>query len=264
MKNKNLNYYRSANLDENESIDMVDRYILLCLMLGLQDDGDISTISIAKIQSYCDYTDSKGKEHTFGEIRIKDSIARLEAAKRIKVLPQPKGKCTKYKILLPEHYEKINMQFFKKNISPAAKGYILCHLQHNKNKDQQSHQPNNLETRCDYNIDYMKDLFHDSTGRIRRAEKELETEGLLTLKDTGKHYNANHFPIVERVLNLDKVGLAEFVVKAIVQTQEQIQDMKEKVLYKDEFEKMLDDVLAKKGLIPKKKTIELTPEEYEF
>lgn len=264
MNDKNnitsANYYRSANLDASESIDMIDRYILLCLMLGLQGNTDISTISISKIQQYCDYVDDNDKKHTFGEIRIKESLNRLEKAGRIKILPQSRGKCTQYRILIPEHYEKVNKQFYTQNISPAAKGYILCHLQHNKNKDSITHQPNNINTRCDYNIDYMKELYHDSTGKIRRAEKELESKGMLSLKDTGKRYTSNQFPIVERVLNLDKAGLAEFVVKSIIKNQHDIQEIK------DTFDDRVIDVLIRKGVIKDSefKSIDLPPESYEF
>ena len=89
-------------------------------------------------------------------------------------------------------------------------------------------QPNNIDTLCQYNIDVMKDQFSDSSGKIRRAEKELVDKGILTLNNTTKKYK-NGFPITERILHLDKVQLGRFVVESILDHEQRIVDVENKV-----------------------------------
>lgn len=255
----NPHYYKSANLKDDENINMVDRFILLCLMFGIKGEDDISTISIDKISEYCSYTDSTGKIHPFGRNRIKESLNRLQDAGRIKILfPNKQGQCTKYKVLLPDHYEKVSMDFCKKNLSPEAKGYILCSLQHNQNKDVETHQPNNIDTLTQYNVDIMKDKYHDSVGRIRRAEQELASKGYLTLQDTNKRYS-NHLPVVERIVHLDRLSLDQFVVQSILSQQEQIEEIKDNMITKDDLDVYIEEYLKRKGL-----HIVPTPISYEF
>ena len=234
------NFYKSANIENWENISMIDRFVLLCLMLGVEGDSDISTISMEKISEYCSYTDEDGIFHHFGWRKVRECLGRLERANRIKIIyPEKKGQCTKYKILLPEHYEKVSIEFCKQNLSPIAKGYILCNLQHNLNKFEDTKQPNNIDTLCQYNIDVMKDQFSDSSGKIRRAEKELVDKGILTLNDTTKKYK-NGFPITERILHLDKVQLGRFVVESILDHEQRISNNEHEI---DQLKTYMNSIL---------------------
>ena len=127
---KQEHYYRSMNLKEGEKVNLVDRWILACLVKGLQGKGKISKISLDKIAEYCKYTNEQGKEARFGTKTIQSSIDRLADANMIKIIkPERRGQCTQYEIKDIKSYEKINEDFFNLDLAPAAKGYILCALQ---------------------------------------------------------------------------------------------------------------------------------------
>ncbi len=212
--NKQDHYFRSINISEEDEVGLVDRWILACLIKGLQGKSKISKISLDKIAEYCKYTNEQGKDARFGIKTIQASIDRLEAAKMIKVIkPEKRGQCTKYEIKDIKSYEKINDSFFNLNLSPAAKGYILCSLQHNLNKDEETHQPNDMHTKTTYNVVELSNKFHTPIRSIYRAEKSLKDAGILTVENDPQQRRDQETGLIlqNREIDLQKVGLDVFV-----------------------------------------------------
>lgn len=211
---KSEHYFRSMNISDEEEVGLVDRWILACLVKGLQGKGKISKISLDKIAEYCKYTNDQGKEARFGAKTIQASIDRLEEAKLIRVIkPEKRGQCTQYEIKDIASYEKINDDFFNLDLSPSAKGYILCMLQHNLNKDKDTHQPNEMFTKTTYNAAELSNKFHTPLRTIYKAEKTLKDYGILTIENDpqNKRDQETGLIIQNRELDLQKVGLDVFV-----------------------------------------------------
>lgn len=202
------------NIDDQTEVNLVDRWILACLVKGLQGKSKISKISLDKIAEYCKYTNDQGKDARFGTKTIQASIDRLESAKMIKVIkPSKRGQCTQYEIKDIKSYEKINDDFFNLDLSPSAKGYILCMLQHNLNKDEETHQPNEMKTKTTYNISELSDKLHTPISTIYKAEKTLKELGILTIEnDPNKRRDQETGLVIQnREIDLQKLGLDVFV-----------------------------------------------------
>ena len=228
--NKQEHYLRSPNISDEEEVGLVDRWILACLVKGLQGKSKISKISLDKIAEYCKYTNEQGKEARFGVKTIQASIDRLEAAKMIKIIkPAKRGQCTQYEIKDIKSYEKINDDFFNLDLSPSAKGYILCMLQHNLNKDDDTHQPNDMHTKTTYNAVDLANKFHTPLSTIYKAEKSLKNSGILTVENDPKQRRDQETGLIiqNREIDLQKVGLDVFV-QILIKQQEQIDQKADK------------------------------------
>lgn len=132
----------------------------------------------------------------------------------IKIIkPSKRGQCTQYEIKDIKSYEKINDEFFNLDLSPAAKGYILCMLQHNLNKDTETHQPNEIKTKTTYNVAELSTKLHTPISTIYKAEKTLKDLGILTIEeDPNKHRDQETGLIIQnREIDLQKLGLDVFV-----------------------------------------------------
>lgn len=226
---KQEHYFRSINIDDEQEVNLVDRWILACLVKGLQGKGKISKISLDKIAEYCKYTNEQGKEARFGTKTIQASIDRLEEAQMIKIIkPERRGQCTQYEIKDIKSYEKINDDFFNLDLSPSAKGYILCMLQHNLNKDEDTHQPNDTHTKTTYNVSELSDKFHTPIRTIYKAEKTLKDMGILKVETDPnmKRDQETGLIIQNREIDLQKVGLDVFV-KIMVNHEQRIQNLEQ-------------------------------------
>lgn len=241
--NKQEHYFRSMNLSDDEKVNLVDRWILACLIKGLQGKGHISKISLDKIAEYCKYTNEQGKEARFGIKTIQASIERLADAKMIRIIkPERRGQCTKYEIKDIKSYEKINDSFFTLDLSPTVKGYILCMLQHNLNKDLETHQPNDVYTKTTYNVIDLSNKFNTPISTIYKTEKTLKDLGILTVEENeSKQRNQETGLILQnRKLDLQKLGLDTFV-KVIVNHEQRLQNIELNTVTKEE----LYDAIAK-------------------
>ena len=216
------------------------------MIKGIQGTSNISKISLEKISKYCRYTNDSGEAVNFGVRAVQASINNLESAGMIKVIkPNKKGQCTKYEIKDIKSFEKINEEFFNLNLPPSAKGYILCMLQHNLNKDKDSHQPNDIRTKTTYNAVDLSNKFHTSLSTIYRTEKALKDLGILTIENDPnmKRDQETGLVIQNREIDLQKVGLEAFV-QVLVHHEQKIQEFDEKLentVTKDE----LDDKLKR-------------------
>lgn len=227
------------NIEDDEEVNLVDRWILVCLIKGLQGKSKISKISLDKIAEYCKYTNEQGKEARFGTKTIQSSIDRLEQANMIRVIkPEKRGQCTQYEIKDIKSYEKINDDFFKLDLSPTAKGYILYMLQHNLNKDEETHQPNDIKTKTRYNISELADKLHTPIRTIYKAEKTLKNLGILTVEDDPNRQRDQETGLIiqNREIDLQKIGLETFV-KVIVNHEQRLQNVEQNTVSKDDFEK---------------------------
>lgn len=236
------------NISDNDEVNLVDRWILACLIKGLQGQSKISKISLDKITEYCQYTNEQGKEARFGIKTIQSSIDRLESSGLIKVIkPKRRGQCTKYEIKDIKSYEKITDDFFTLDLSPAAKGYILCMLQHNLNKDEETHQPNDTYTKTTYNAVELSTKFHTPISTIYKAEKTLKDLGILTIENdsTMKRDQETGLIIQNRQIDLQKVGLEVFV-KVLVNHEQRLQKTEQKIqnaATKEDLEKLKKDIM---------------------
>ena len=234
-------YIRSQNLTEEEKIAPVDRWILACIVKGLQGNSNISKISLDKIASYCQYTDEKGKVKKFGTQAVQSSINRLADAKKIEIIaPTKRGQCTKYKVNLG-NYEKINNEFFDLNLPPAAKGYILCALQYNLNKDEDSKQPIDMNTLTTYNVSELSKMYNMPISSVYKIEKLLKEKGILTVEQDNmqKRDQETGLVIQNRSVSLDKIGLEVYVLEALADHEKRMQEMKQD----------LDDKISKKEVV---------------
>ena len=236
------------NIKDGEKVNLVDRWILACLIKGLQGQSKISKISLDKIAEYCQYTNEQGKEARFGIKTIQASIDRLEQSGMIKIIkPEKRGQCTKYEIKNIKSYEKINDEFFTLDLSPSAKGYILCMLQHNLNKDEETHQPNDVYTKTTYNVAELSEKFHTPIRTIYRAEKTLKDLGILTVENdpTMKRDQDTGLVIQNREINLQKVGLDVFV-KVLVNHEQRLQETEQMIknaATKEDLEKLKRELM---------------------
>ena len=243
---KQKQFFRSINISEDEQVNLVDRWILACLVKGLQGSGKISKISLDKIAEYCKYTNEQGKEARFGIKTIQASINRLELAGMIRIIkPTRRGQCTQYELKEITSFEKITDDFFTLDLSPSVKGYILCMLQHNLNKDKETHQPNDMHTKTTYNAVELSEKFHTPVRTIYKAEKTLKDLGILTIENDPnmKRDQETGLVIQNREIDLQKVGLEAFV-QVLVHHEQKIQEFDEKLentVTKDE----LDDKLKR-------------------
>ena len=240
-------YIRSQNLTEEEKIDPVDRWVLACIVKGLQGNSDISKISLDKIAQYCQYTDSNGKSQKFGTKAAQASIDRLAKAGKIEIIqPSKRGQCTKYKVKLG-NYEKINNEFFDLNLPPAAKGYILCALQHNLNKDEDSHQPIDMHTSTTHNISELSKIYNIPISSIYKIEKLLKEQGILTIEQdqNQKRDQETGLVIQNRSVDLNKLGLGVYVLEALVEHEKRLQKVETEMFTKEEADRMVNEKLEK-------------------
>lgn len=238
-------FLKSVNLTKDEKINLLDRWILACLVKGIQGKGNVSKISFDKIAEYCKYTNDKNEESKFGIKSIQSSINRLEEAKLIKVIkPIKRGQCTSYKIRDISSYEKINEDFFKLDLSPVAKGYILSILQHNLNKDEETHQPNEVKTKTTYNIVELSNMFNTPISSLYKIEKTLKDLGILTVENDPeqKRDQETGLLIQNREIDLQKVGLEEFVVNALINHEQRITDIENNTVTKEELSRQLEEL----------------------
>lgn len=242
---KKEHYIRAQNLETEEKINPIDRWVLACIVKGLQGSSNISKISLDKISSYCQYTDSKGNAQKFGTQAVQSSIDRLAKAGRITIIkPTKKGQCTKYKVNLG-NYEKINNEFFNLNLPPAAKGYILCTLQYNLNKDEDSKQPIDMNTLTTYNVSELSKMYNMPISSVYKIEKLLKEKGILTVEQDNmqKRDQETGLVIQNRSVGLDKIGLEVYVLEALADHEKRMQEMKQDLddkISKKEVEQMME------------------------
>lgn len=163
----------------------------------------------------------------------------------IKVIkPTKRGQCTQYQIKDIKSYEKINDDFFKLDLSPSAKGYILCMLQHNLNKDEETHQPNEMKTKTTYNVAELSNKLHTPIRTIYKAEKTLKDLGILTVENDPeqKRDQETGLLIQNREIDLQKVGLEEFVVNALINHEQRITDIENNTVTKEELSRQLEEL----------------------
>ena len=218
---------------------------MACLVKGLQGSEKTSKISIDKIVTYCQYQDKDGKNYVFGRKAVQSSIERLELAGKIKInKPNVKGKCTTYTIMDIDHFEKLSEEFFNLNLPPLVKGYLLCGLQYNLNRDEITFEPNNLKTKTTYNILDLSKKYNMPISSIYKAEKILKNEGILMISEDPLHKRdtTTGALIQNRSIDLSKIGLQEFVVAALVKHEQDIQDIKETTYTKQEVDKIINDL----------------------
>ena len=221
---ENQHFIKSANF-ENNIISPTDRWILACLVKGLQGKEDISKISIEKIVEYCQYTDKDGKRRVFGRKAVEAAILRLEEAGMISIIkPAKKGQCTRYKINKIEHFEKLSEEFFSLNLPPIVKGYILCALQSNMNRDEKTYEPNSIATRTTFNLLELSQKYNMPIPTIYKVEKFLKDAGIMTIsQDPLQRKDAETGLVLQnRSIDLDKVGLGEFVVHKLIEHEERL------------------------------------------
>lgn len=221
----NEHFIKSANLKEEEGISPIDRWILACLVKGLQGKSDISKISLTKISSYCKYVDNNGKLYSFGEKAVQSSIDRLQEAGKIEILkPEKKGMCTRYKVNEIKHFEKLSEEFFNLNLPPIAKGYLLCALQSNLNRDEETFEPNSTQTKTTFNIAELSKKYNMPISSIYKAEKILKNCGIMTItqdKDNRKDQTTG-LVLQNRSIDLEKIGLGEFVIGKLAEHEQRL------------------------------------------
>lgn len=245
---KDERFIRSINLDPTDKINLTDRWILVCLIKGLQGNSNISKISLDTINKYCQYIDNAGKKQKFGIQTIQSSIDRLAEANMIEIIkPTKRGQCTKYKIKEIVHFEKLSEEFFTLNLPPAVKGYLLCALQHNLNKDPKTHQPNDMLTKTTYNISELANQYNASISSIYRAEKILQDADILSITDNPEQQRDQETGLIiqNRCIDLEKIKLDEFVIESIVKHEKDIQSIKENVYTKQEVKDLIKEELQK-------------------
>lgn len=249
---KEQHFIKSANLEAEDGISPIDRWILACLVKGLQGSGDISKISVDTIVKYCQYTDKNDNTETFGRKAVQAAINRLADAGKIEIIkPKTKGQCTKYKIKQIPHFEKLNEEFFNLNMPPLVKGYLLCALQHNLNRDSQTYIPNSTSTKTTWNISELSREYNMPISSIYKAEKFLKENGVLTIEQDPNMRRDQETGLVlqNRSIDLNKIGLDEFVVLALDNHEGRIQDIESNMVSRDEvknmMEKFKDDLLTK-------------------
>ncbi len=216
----------------------------------MQGNSNISKISLDKIASYCQYTDEKGKIKKFGTQAVQSSINRLADAGKLEIIqPAKRGQCTKYKVKLGG-YEKISNEFFNLNLSPAEKGYVLCALQHNLNKDEDSKQPIDMNTLTTYNISELSKIYNMPISSIYKIEKLLKEKGILTVEQDSnqKRDQETGLVIQNRSIGLDKIGLGVYVLEALADHEKRMQEMKQDLddkISRKEAEQMMEQKIER-------------------
>lgn len=154
------------------------------------------------------------------------------------IKPEKRGQCTQYEIKDIKSYEKINEDFFNLDLAPAAKGYILCALQHNLNKDEETHQPNEMKTKTAYNVAELSTKYNTPLSTVYKVEKILKNAGILTVNEDPnmKRDKETRIVIQNREIDLQKVGLDVFV-KVLVNHEQRLRDVEQNTVSKDDFEK---------------------------
>ena len=259
VMSQNEHFIRSQNLEKEEEINPTDRWVLACIVKGLQGKGTTSKISLDKIASYCQYTDANGKSQKFGVQAVQASIDRLEAAGRIKTIkPTKRGQCTKYEVKLG-NFEKINNEFFDLNLPPAAKGYILCALQHNNNKFKDDGQPNNIHTSTTYNISELSKQYNMPISSVYKIEKLLKDAGILTIQtdEDQRRDQETGLVIQNRSLDLAKVGLDVYFFEALANHERRLQEVESNMVSKEDVQKMM-------AKLERELTLKFTAKEVEF
>lgn len=260
---ENTHFIKSANLTAEEKISPIDRWILACLVKGLQGNDDISKISIDKITEYCQYIDKDGKKKVFGRIAVEAAIKRLEEAGKITIIkPVKKGQCTKYKIKEIKHFEKLSEEFFSLNLPPIVKGYILCALQSNLNRDQDTYEPNDFQTRTTFNLMELSQKYNMPIPTIYKVEKFLKDAGIMTITtDTQQKRDQETGLILQnRSIDLNKVGLGEFIVNKLIEHEERLNN----TYTKEEIDKMFAQIVKTKQISSDIKDAEYYPESYKM
>lgn len=255
-------YIRSQNLTVEEKIDPVDRWVLACIVKGLQGNSNISKISLDKIAQYCQYTDANGKSQKFGTKAVQASIDRLAKSGKIEIISPSRGQCTRYKVNLG-NYEKINNEFFNLNLPPAAKGYILCALQYNLNKDQISNQPIEMNTLTTYNIAELSKTYKMPISSVYKIEKLLKEKGILTVSqdENQKRDQETGLIIQNRSVDLEKLGLGTYVLEALAEHEERLQNVESKLFTEEDVRRIVADEMQKISLTSTAKEIEFIKED---
>lgn len=221
---------------------------MACLVKGLQGSGNTSKISIDKIVNYSQYRDQNGKNYVFGRKAVEAAINRLAQANKIKInKPAVKGKCTTYTINEIEHFEKLSEEFFNLNLPPLVKGYILCGLQYNLNRDENTFEPNDLKTKTTYNIMELSKKYNMPISSIYKAEKILKENGSFSITNDPNNYRDKETGLIlqNRSIDLDKVGLGKFVINKLVEHEERLNN----TYTKEEVDALIADAL-KQRIIP--------------
>lgn len=161
------------------------------------------------------------------------------------IKPVKKGQCTQYKIKEITHFEKLSEEFFTLNLPPAVKGYLLCALQHNLNKDPNTYQPNEMLTKTTYNISELANKYNASVSSIYRAEKILQDADILSIEDDPNHLRDQETGLIiqNRCVDLEKIKLEEFVINSLIKHEQDIQTIKENVYTKEEVNQLIENKL---------------------
>lgn len=233
-------WWRAINVQRNEDITLEDRYVLACLVRGLNRKGNKSKISLDTICRLCTYIDTNGNRHPYGRTKLDRALNRLQAAGKIEIIKPELGECTKYIVHGLKSYEKIPDAFFYLPYSPEQKGYILFMLQHNLDKT--NGQPNSKYARCAYNENDWSDKAHVDYGKIKKIEKPLIQDDIVSIVPTTKRDEETGCIIIERKLDLEKINMGSFILQVATNLGNQIEDVNERM---DSFE---SDYVSKKDL----------------
>lgn len=209
-------------------VKFADRYILLCIVRGLQKKGNTSRISLDQIGRLCSYTDVKGNYHPFGRTKIDPAIERLVEAGKLKVTKGKLGECTLYTVEGLDSYERVPDTFFQLPFSPAEKGYFLFMLQTNLNKDNRGI-PNTPETYCAFDDAELIRRSHMTLQEIDKIEKPLIKKGIVTITPTTKRDPKTGLLIYERHLNLEAIQMSNFILQIASNLSNQIEDFETQI-----------------------------------
>lgn len=239
-------WWRAINVTEDEKIQFADRYILLCIVRGLQKHGNSSRISLDQIGRLCSYTDTKGHYHPFGRTKIDPAIERLVAAGKLEVTKGKLGECTVYTVKGLDSYERVPDTFFQLPYSPAEKGYFLFMMQCNLNKDTRG-VPNNAQTYCAFDDEELIRRSHMTLQEINKIEKPFIKSGIVSITPTNLKSQETGLTIYERHLNLDAIQMGTFILQIASNLSNQIEDFEMRVdkdyVKKSDLKKIVKDVV---------------------
>lgn len=218
---KQIQFFKTGVLSDTDTCIMEDLYVLLCLTKFANHEGECFP-SIPTIQNMCYYQDPEnGKEYKYGRVAVNASLKRLEKDGKIQIVKK-NGSVNSYKILRPNQFEKVGVDFITKLQAPiSVKAYLLCYLHHSFNK-------HTGIADCQYRIDKLAEVFHTNISNIKRCQAFLTKHGIMvTTMSKDKKDQETKLPITERKVDLSKILVNQFYEK-IVEIDAQVQENKRK------------------------------------
>jgi hypothetical protein len=149
------------------------------------------------------------------------------------------------------------------NLPPAAKGYILCALQHNLNKDEETKQPIEMNTLTTYNVSELSKLYNMPVSSVYKIEKLLKDKGILTIEQdpNQKRDQETGLVIQNRSVGLKELGLDVYVLEALAEHEERIQKVESKILSKEDIRKIAEEEFKRLYLDKFAKEVEFKKED---